>query len=209
MTYLDSMTGLNNLTEPQPFPQKLRNWRRLQLMKQETLATLLGVTQAAVSRWENGLDEPSPYLRSRLRNLMASRTHDDLEVERLLLERLPGRRVLFDLDGCRLVAISPEVEKMWPGYKRLMGRMLQDHTIGEMRQILDDSEMLRDIRHRQVALISGVSMENLRFQREVVKHRWHIGFRQSGSRLIGDFIYQDAEEDDVVGIHDIIRIDTI
>lgn len=203
------MADLTNPTEHQSFAQQLRNWRRMQLMKQETLATLLGVTQAAVSRWENGLDEPSPYLRGRLRNLMAYRTHDDLAVERLLLARLPGRRVLFDLDGVRLVAISPEIEKMWPGYKRLMGRMLQDHTIGEMRQILDNPDMLRDIRHGQVALISGVSTENLRFQREIVKHRWHIGFRQSGSRLIGDFVYQEAEVDDAVGIHDIIRLDTI
>lgn len=197
------------LADAAPFPQQLRNWRRAQLMKQETLATLLGVTQAAVSRWENGLDDPSPFLRGRLRSLMADRIHDDLAVERLLLARLPGRRALFDLDGCRLVALSPAVEQQWPTYTRLMGRMLQDHTIGEMRQIINDADLIRDIQHGQVAMISGVSTENLRFRQAPEKHRWHIGFRQSGSHLIGDLVYQDPEPDDVVGIHDIIRIDTI
>lgn len=197
------------IPEANPFPQQLREWRRGQLMKQEALASILGVTQAAVSRWENGLDEPSPFMRGRLRGLMADRIHDELGVERLLLERLPGRRALFDLDGCRLVGLSPELLQLWPSYAKLKGRMLQDHTIGEMRQIIDDTDLIRDIQHGHVAMISGVSIENLRFRREPVKHRWHIGFRRSGRHLIGDMVYLDPRPDDAVGVHDIIRMDTI
>lgn len=41
-----------------PFGTQLRQWRKANHIKQAAIAHDLNVTQAAISRWENGVDEP-------------------------------------------------------------------------------------------------------------------------------------------------------
>lgn len=179
------------------------------MFKQDVLAGMLGVSQAAVSRWENGRDLPSPKIRGRLRGLMSAQIRDDLAVERLMLSRQSEQRILMDMDGVRLVGISKGLHAVWPAMERMMGQRLQDRAIGEMRQIIDDADLFRAILHGDVAMISCTSIENIRFQRQKIKHHWHLGFRQVGRHLIADMIYQQAGPDDPLGVHDILRMDDI
>lgn len=182
----------------------------MQRIKQDALASMLGVTQAAVSRWENGLDHPSAAVMARLRNLMATHIRDELAVDRLYLARQSSPRALFDVDGVRLLDMSRGMETLWPALAKLRGRMLQDAAVGEIRHIMNNADLVRDIKRGEVALISGVSIQNIRFQREnPFLHRWHVSLRQIGSRMVGDMMYETAQPDDAVGVHEIIRLDTL
>lgn len=53
--------------------RSLRTWRALRRIKQQHAAQLLGVSQATVSRWENGQAPPDAGEAARLRALMAAR----------------------------------------------------------------------------------------------------------------------------------------
>lgn len=192
------------------FPSHLRQWRRGQMLKQDALARILGVTQAAVSRWENGLDDPSPRLRERLRGLMAANLRDELAVERLILSRQTSTRALFDVDGVRLVGLSKGAQATWPDYCRFTGRCMRDRAVGEVQQIIENASLMREIQHGEIALISGVSIENLRFRRtNKFKHRWTLAFRQVGQTMLADMNYEKAEAEDRLGVHEILRIDEI
>lgn len=57
--------------------RSLRTWRALQRIKQLHAAQLLGVSQATVSRRENGQSPPAPDEAERLRTLMAARLGSD------------------------------------------------------------------------------------------------------------------------------------
>lgn len=50
----------------------ITQYRRLRGLKQAALAEVLGVSQSAVSRWERGLDVPTPKAQRQMRGLMAA-----------------------------------------------------------------------------------------------------------------------------------------
>ena len=166
------------------FAADVRAWRRLNCMKQEALGVALGVTQSAVSRWERGLDEPSPEMSRRLRDLMAQTERDELAIERAFLGRQASMRAFFDLDGIRLLGISAGLMAHWPHMTRLLDRRLAEHLVGDMGRLFADAAFTAEVRNGEVILISGVADQHLRFEnRNAFRHRWHARIRSYGLDL--------------------------
>ena len=97
-----------------PFSKELRAWRTVIGLKQEALAYLLGVTQAAVSRWETGVDVPSRALMLRLRDMMCTSGDARLKVDSFAISQLGSLQASYDLDGVRLISNSQGMQNLWP-----------------------------------------------------------------------------------------------
>jgi transcriptional regulator with XRE-family HTH domain len=87
--------------------RSLRTWRTLRRIKQLHAAQLLGVSQATVSRWENGQTPPSLDEAERLRCLMAARLDSDADrvLARLVQQSAAPVHLICDLTH-RLLAAS-------------------------------------------------------------------------------------------------------
>jgi len=106
--------------------RSLRTWRALRRVKQLHAAQLLGVSQATVSRWENGQSPPSPDEAERLRTLMAARLDSDADrvLARLVRQSAAPVHLICDLTH-RLLAASPAREAQFKvPTSQLMGTSL-------------------------------------------------------------------------------------
>lgn len=88
--------------------RSLRTWRALRRVKQLHAAQLLGVSQATVSRWENGQAPPDEDESVRLRALMAARLDGaaDQVLARLVRQSASPVHLICDFTH-RLLAASP------------------------------------------------------------------------------------------------------
>jgi len=177
-------------------------------MKQAALASLLGVSQPTVARWERGLDLPSPKRMNQIRDIVAGTLRDDHALERLLIERQSSIRALLDLDGMRLSTVSAGYRRLWPEFSTMIGAPLADRVINETRSILDDEDLIGDIRKGSVGLISGVSERHLDIEMDAaIIHRWHICFRRYGTRMYADIVFEPCTPDEAPGVRDLIAFD--
>jgi len=182
----------------------LRKWRRLNGMKQEALASRLGVSQSAVSFWENGREKPSAGNIRKLKALMAHTARDELAIERLFIKRQMGIRVLCDFDGIELLESSAGFKSLWPETADLENRSVADHLVEEARNFLLDADHARSIRNGEIGLASGVSDRITDFELDsAVKCQWHLCFRQYGYRTLLDVVFEPCGRDVETGITDI------
>jgi transcriptional regulator with XRE-family HTH domain len=106
--------------------RSLRTWRALRRIKQLHAAQLLGVSQATVSRWENGRTPPTPQEATRLRALMAAQLDSagDQLLARLVRQSAAPVHLICDLTH-RLLAASPAREAQFKlPTSTLLGRSL-------------------------------------------------------------------------------------
>ncbi|MCR9129572.1 MAG: helix-turn-helix domain-containing protein [Alphaproteobacteria bacterium] len=95
------MDGVDRLVE---WGQKPRAFRRRNGLKQEAAASLLGVSQAYVSRMENGEAGPSPTVRRRLQLLSALPEHRSIiEMVKSGIRHSPALTSLVRRDGSRII----------------------------------------------------------------------------------------------------------
>jgi len=182
----------------------LRKWRRLNGIKQEDLASRLGVSQSAVSFWENGRERPSANNIRKLKGLMAHTVRDELAIERLFVERQSGLRVLCDFDGIALVATSSGFKSLWPETAQLENRWAAHHLVDEARDFLLDEDHARSIRSGEIGLASAVSHRITDFQVDsAVKCRWHLCVRRYGYRTLLDVVFEPCGAEVETGITDI------
>lgn len=190
------------------FGWSLRLWRRASLLTQRTIAEGVGVTQSAVSRWERGHDMPSPEVRRRLRDIMAAGINDDLAVERLLLSRQAGWRVLLYLDNVTLMAASKDILKVWPSVALWIGKPLLALLEGEAKAVFTDTELMQEVRRGKIAIISAVSTTSIRIDPpRMARHRWTAGFRQTGQKILVDLFFELVPTDTPEGVDEILRFD--
>lgn len=192
------------------FADKLKHWRLASRMKQTTLARMVGVTQGAVSRWERGLDIPSPSVFARLQALMSDQHRDEAIVERLFTARQVSKRALFDLDGLKLLAASRGLSELWPNFSAMVGRRFGTFLINESAALMNDEAFLTSVRRGEIAIVTGVSRRHLSIQTETpdvsILHRWHVRFRKLGAVVLIDAVYERCPEETNVGIEEIIRV---
>ncbi len=189
---------------------KLRIWRRSNGIKQEAMAVALGVTQATVSRWENGHDIPSIEIARRIMDLIATQKRDELAIEDRFVERLSSVQAIFDIDGIRLQSASMGCERTWPLFSRLAGRAFESRMIGESRIILDDAVTRSGVIKGDVAMIVGVSTRHLDLAGDVpFKHRWISRFWFHGHRVFATMAYEPCEDDAPIGIEQVFHLDDV
>jgi len=106
--------------------RSLRTWRALRRIKQLHAAQLLGVSQATVSRWENGLTPPSLDEAERLRSLMAARLDSaaDQVLARLVQQSAAPVHLICDLTHRLLAASRAREAQFKVPTSRLMGTSL-------------------------------------------------------------------------------------
>ncbi len=195
---------------PDRLTSRMKTWRRLNSIKQETLAAQLGVSQAAISRWENGLDQPSPAHLKQLRNLLAQTVRDEFQLQRQFIMRQRTVRMLCDMDGVRMLGVSHGFSALWPESGALIERRLADDLVGETRPFSFDVALVQAIAGGSLCIASGISDRHIGLQIDrAVRHGWHICFRHYGARVIADMIYEPCDPDEPVGIRDLLHIDEL
>lgn len=96
------------------FGPALKTWRLLRRIKQSHAAELMGVSQATISRWESGVQEPTGSQAVRLTTLLETRL--DSAADRALAELVmhASSEVHLICDSThRLLAASPARERCW------------------------------------------------------------------------------------------------
>lgn len=188
--------------------RRLREWRRLNHVKQAALAFQLGVSQPTISRWESGEDFPSPAHLARLQDMIIGSLRDECALERLLVARQSSIRTLMDMDGMRLDTVSAGYQAVWPQFSTLIGTPLADRLINEGRTLLEREELMRDIRKGTIGMISGISERHLDLDMDMaIKHRWHMCFRHYGARIYADITFERCDIAEKTGILEEIRFD--
>jgi hypothetical protein len=168
------------------------------------------VTQAAVSRWERGLDEPAPEVLRRLHDLMARTQRDELAIERAFLGRQAAMRALFDLDGVRLLGASAGMLAAWPNMTGLLDRRLSHHLVGDIARVLTDADFVHELRTGTIVLVTGVADRHLRLDNpHAFRHRWHARIRHYGDRTIIDMHYEACRADAPLGVEAILHLEDI
>ncbi len=191
------------------FGARLRDWRRVNMVKQTVLAADLGVTQAAISRWENGLDRPSKQSLARLRGIMG-RSDGELAVEKLYVEQLPYAKALFDLDGMRLVSVSRGFSQIWPDFAVFIDHYLVDQMVGETAELMHDPGFRSAIKSDQFLFASGVSDRHLDVQADTaMRHRWYARNRRFGMRNYVDISFEVCDPSAATGIESTLYRDDL
>ncbi|MDC8012671.1 helix-turn-helix transcriptional regulator [Tahibacter soli] len=92
--------------------RSLRIWRMLRRIKQHHAGELLGVSQATISRWENGNLAPTPDEQTAIRELLHARLDSaaDRELARMVDESTRAVHLVCDLTH-RLLALSAQRER--------------------------------------------------------------------------------------------------
>lgn len=195
------------MSEP-GFGQKLKAWRRASGIKQAAVGASLGVSQAAVSRWESGIDVPPTAILNRLQQLIALGVRDELTIERRFIERRASVEAIFEFDGLRLLATSGGMTGLWPQFSRLVGRSFESRMIGESRVVIDDQTLRKSILRGDIAVIVGVSTRHLDLEvDDAIKHRWISRFRVDGQRILTTMAYELCEQEVCCCIEEIVRLD--
>lgn len=188
----------------------LKDWRKAHGIKQESLAAILGVSQSAISHWENGLDIPHRRLVGRIVDMITDASKDRLFVDRLAIQQTDTIRACFDLDGVKLVTGSNGLAKAWPEFSRLIDKRLVERLVGEASQFLHDDDFVRSARRGEIALVSAVSDRHI--QQEVdsaFRHRWTAVFRSYGAKVLVDMTYETCDPLSDTGIQSIVPYDSV
>lgn len=187
---------------------RLRQWRRANRINQQSVAAALGVTQAAISRWENAVDFPSLPAFLKITDLIARGIHDDLAVDRMFISRLNSIEAIFDLDGIRLEATSGGMNRLWPGFAGMVSQPFEAFMVGESRLVIDNADLRKSVFRGEVALISGVTERHLDIAADhPVRHRWVTRFRRYGDRMLTHMVYEPCDPSVPLGIEDILHLD--
>lgn len=181
--------------------QLLRDWRKATGVKQEALAQMLGVSQAAVSHWENGRDIPHRRLMGRILDIMSGTADERLYVDRIALKSQTSVRASFDLDGVKLVMASAGLQQAWPQFAQLTNVRLIDHLVDEASEFLHDVDFVRSVRRGEVAIVSAVSDQHIDLDVDSrFLHRWIAVFRSYGPRVLIDMTYEPCGAHEQKGV---------
>ncbi|HTI44776.1 MAG TPA: helix-turn-helix transcriptional regulator, partial [Candidatus Nitrosotalea sp.] len=115
--------------------RSLRVWRALRRVKQMQAADLLRVSQATISRWENGRLAPTQAEQAAIRRLLAARLDSaaDHELARLVTSSDRPVHLICDLTH-RLLALSSARSRDWQGGRgELLGQSLWRFASDELR----------------------------------------------------------------------------
>lgn len=168
----------------------LRAWRRANGLRQIDLAEKLGVTQSAVSRWECGIDEPSPPVARRILAVVRDYSSNEIARERLFLERSPVIGVLLDLEGMRLIATSAAHRKIWPGFQSYIGKYLIEDLVGATKMLAFDETLHREAVEGELVQVRGRALEHTRLDPGTcIGHEWQANFRKAGNRTLIEVQY--------------------
>lgn len=184
----------------------LKEWRRINRIKQDIVALKVGVTQASVSRWENGHDFPSPVAVRRIEDMIVGFERNELLAERAIISVQNTMRGLFRLDGMVFKAASQGFISVWPDFMTDLGTRLEDRLVNESAQFLAVPENRRDLRLGRLAYVRGVSYKHVEGSGEGMPHVWTACVRRINGETYIEVIYEADTLDRQCGILEVLTL---
>ena len=161
----------------------VKRYRLRHGLTQGRMATVIGVSQRTVSRWERGDDKPSLDLQRKLRDmgweppahLLASLAHS--------VRHCPVPRALSRTQRLQRQAVSGPAIKKRPSVANWIGRDLAPIACGILEEMLDDRSLQKSIAAREIACILTTTRSVLRTKehrrigsyRTVITYFFHEG----------------------------------
>jgi DNA-binding XRE family transcriptional regulator len=140
----------------------IRRYRLRHGLTQGRLASLVGVSQRTISRWERGEDNPNFEWQRRLRDLGWQPPGNLLDSLAASIPHCPFPRALSRTQNVRLQALSvPAIEKR-PSVTEWIGRDLALIATGVLQEMLDDKVLQRGIGRREIASVVATTSSVLR-----------------------------------------------
>jgi len=131
----------------------IRRYRLRHGLTQGHLATVIGVSQRTVSRWERGEDRPSIALQKHLRDLGWAPPAPLLASLVQAVRHCPFPRALSQMPRLRLLALSGPALAKRPAMRDWIGRDLGPQAHGILAEMLDDRVLQRGIVKGEIACV--------------------------------------------------------
>ena len=165
------------------------------------MATLVGVSQRTVSRWERGDDKPSLDLQRKLRDMGWEPPANLLTSLALSVRHCPYPRALSRTQRLRLQALSEPAIQKRPSVVNWIGRDLAPIACGVLQEMLDDRNLQASIAAREVACILTTTRSVLRTKehRRIGTYRTVITYFVHDGTLYSDAISTPARSDATLG----------
>ena len=179
----------------------VKRYRLRHGLTQGCMATVFGVSQRTVSRWERGQDKPSLGLQKQLRDLGWEPPGSLLTSLAQSVRHCPFPRALSRTPKLRLQALSGPAIRKRPSMTDWIGRDLAPIACGVLQEMLDDRSLQKSIGKREVACILTTTRSVLQTRehprigtyRTVITYFFHEG------TLYSDAISTRAPADAVLG----------
>ncbi len=131
----------------------VRRYRARHGLTQARLASLVGVAQRTISRWERGEDRPSLEQQRLLRDLGMEPTTTFMQMLAASVTNCPAPRALSCTPSLRLVALSrPAIDKR-PSIVDWVGQELAGIACGVLAEMLEDKPLQQGIANREIACV--------------------------------------------------------
>lgn len=140
----------------------VKRYRLRHGLTQGRMATVIGVSQRTVSRWERGEDNPSLDLQRRLRDLGWEPPASLLSRLSLSVRHCPFPRALSRTQKLTLQALSAPAIAKRPSVVDWIGRDLASIACGVLEEMLDDKVLQQAIARGEIACVSATTRSVLR-----------------------------------------------
>jgi DNA-binding XRE family transcriptional regulator len=181
--------------------QLVKRYRMRHGLTQGRMATLIGVSQRTVSRWERGDDNPSLDLQRKLRDLGWEPPANLLASLALSVRHCPFPRALSRTQRLRLQALSEPAIKKRPSVVNWVGRDVAPIATGILEEMLDDHTLQRSIANKEIACVLTTTRSVLRTKehRQIGTYRTVITYFFHEGTLYSDAISTPARADATLG----------
>jgi transcriptional regulator with XRE-family HTH domain len=192
--------------------EDIKRWRSLNRIKQEALASMLGVSHVAVSKWENGHSQPSKVMAMRLHSVMNAAHQGRLAAEIAFTAPQQQMKVLTRGRHMQLVGISSGFLSAYPEFDGFRGLEMRPFMMNEAEHYCERSDLLKDACRGDILMLSGVSNRIVRAGSDVPAHfrlRWHTIVRHIDGEVIHEVIFEPCAIDTPTGFESVLRRDDI
>jgi transcriptional regulator with XRE-family HTH domain len=138
---------------PDGWARLVRRYRLRHGLTQARLATVFGVSQRTISRWERGEDHPSLDQQKKLRDLGWEPPGSVLTSLKAAVWHCPFPRALSRTARLRLQALSGPAVRKRPSVTDWIGRDLAPIACGILEEMLDDRALQASIANREISCV--------------------------------------------------------
>lgn len=162
----------------------------------------------AISKWENGLCQPSKTMAMRLADVMSGLHEGRLATEIAFTSPQLQIKALTRGHNMQLVAVSAGYRAAWPDMVELIGKDMRPLLVNEAMHYTENSDYLKEAIVGDVLMLSGVSNRLLAVGGEVpegFRFRWHTMVRRIDGELIHEMVFEPCAEGTQVGFERVLR----
>jgi DNA-binding XRE family transcriptional regulator len=192
--------------------EDIKRWRSLNRIKQEALASMLGVSHVAVSKWENGHSQPSKVMAMRLHKVMNAAHQGRLAAEIAFTAPQQQMKVLTRGRHMQLVGISSGFLSAYPEFDGFRGLEMRPFMMNEAEHYCERSDLLKEACRGDILMLTGVSNRVVRVGSDAAEHfrlRWHTIVRHIDGEVIHEVIFETCATDTATGFETVLRRDDI